>query len=127
MSEAGPTPVRPLTPIERDLLIALIEEGADLSSGVEITAAERAAWLSQVAATFAGARCACGMCPSIELVDADGRSPECDQRRVVLEASTDDAVLLLFIDDDRLSYLELAPIDPDATIDAFPAASAIIR
>ena len=41
--------------------------------------------------------------------------------RVTLGASTPDAVLVLFIDDDRLSCLELAPVTDDLVIAEFPA------
>lgn len=116
---------RPLSPAERELLVVLITDGVDSWSEIEITAEDRAAWLAQVPETFAGTRCGCGTCPSIELVDAEGCTPDAEKTRIVLEASTDGALLLLFIDDDRLSYLELAPTEPEAAFDAFPAASAI--
>ncbi|PFG36022.1 hypothetical protein ATL41_0726 [Flavimobilis soli] len=41
----------------------------------------------------------------------------------MLEASAAGALLLLFVDDDRFSYLELAPLDDDASFAEFPAAS----
>ena len=44
------------------------------------------------------------------LTDVTGATPGTGGRRVVLEAATTDA-LLLFVDDDRLGYLELAPLD----------------
>lgn len=82
--------------------------------------ADRARWRAQVGSTRAGRPCGCGSCPSIELTAADGASPEMTSSRVVLNAETDGAMLLLFIDDDQLSYLELAPTD-DGSFGEFPA------
>jgi len=81
---------------------------------------DRARWRAQVGSTRAGRGCGCGSCPSIELTAADGASPEMTSSRVVLNAETDGAMLLLFIDDDQLSYLELAPTG-DGSFDEFPA------
>lgn len=39
--------------------------------------------------------------------------------------STPEALLMLFIDDDRLSYLELAPLSDDTSVHHFPAAASI--
>ncbi|HEY5728382.1 MAG TPA: hypothetical protein VIV08_07175 [Acidimicrobiia bacterium] len=43
----------------------------------------------------------------------------------MLSASSAGAPLLLFIDDDLLSYLELAPTEEDGSFDEFPAAELI--
>ena len=45
--------------------------------------------------------------------------------RVVLEAAVPEAMLLLFIDGDQLSHLELAPIDPDVAVAEFPPAESL--
>ncbi|SDR90957.1 hypothetical protein SAMN04489752_0561 [Brevibacterium siliguriense] len=45
--------------------------------------------------------------------------------RVVLHAGTPGAMLLLFIDDDTPSYLELAPIDDDLSFAEFPGPESI--
>lgn len=79
----------------------------DSDGGVED--ADRARWRAQLATLRAGRPCGCAVCPSVELTDAAGVSPETTSSHVVLGAHTDEAVLLLFIDDDQLSYLELAP------------------
>jgi hypothetical protein len=58
--------------------------------------------------------CDCGTCPTIDLayrgtpIDAE----ETDSR-TVLEASAPDAMVLLFIDDDIPSCLEVAPLGDD--------------
>ena len=101
---------RPLTERERLALRAMIERATG-SDGVVIAAQDRQRWLDQAAEAQAGARCACGTCPSIEL-EVPGRSIAREpSQRVVLEAGSPGAMLLLFIDDDVPSYLELAPID----------------
>ncbi len=109
---------RPLTTREREALIALVGRGTP-SDGAEITADDRKRWLAQVPSTHAGARCRCGTCPSIELTDEAGTTADSDDR-VVLEASAEGAMLLLFVDDGRLSYLELAPLDDDVSFAEFP-------
>lgn len=81
--------------------------------------ADRARWRAQLATTRAGRPCGCGTCPSIELTDAAGVSPMMTNSRVVLNAETDNAMVLLFVDDDQLSYLELAPTE-DQTSAEFP-------
>ena len=118
---APPGVPRPLTTREREALIALVERGKP-SDGAEITADDRKRWLEQVPSTHAGARCRCGTCPSIDLTDEAGTTADGDDR-VVLEASAEGAMLLLFIDDGRLSYLELAPLDDDVSFAEFPEPS----
>jgi hypothetical protein len=107
-----PEPSRALTDRELAVLSFMVEHG------VRVDGADRARWHAQLAGR-AGRPCGCGTCRSVELTDADGVTPQADGRRVVLEAQTDEALLLLFVDDDRLSYLELAPLG-ERTFDAFP-------
>ncbi len=92
----------------------MIDRGACFDPDGRVEAADRTRWREQLATTRAGRSCGCGTCPSIELTDAAGVSPGMTRSRVVLDAETDDAMLLLFIDDDQLSYLELAPTDERA-------------
>lgn len=110
---------RALTSREEAVLVALIERGVCLDEDVVVTEEDRARWLAQVAQTRAGRRCGCGSCPSFDLTDLAGATPDMDDSRVVLEASTTGALLLLFVDDGRLSYLELAPLD-DQSYGQFP-------
>ncbi len=88
-------------------------------SGDGVEDADRARWRAQRVTTRAGRPCGCGSCPSIELTDTAGVSPELTRSRVVLDAQTNEGMLLLFIDDDQLSYLELAPMG-DRTFADFP-------
>ena len=99
---------RKLTDRERDLLAFVVEHAGPFADDPPVSYEPRQRWLAQVATARAGDRCDCGTCPSITIEDEHGRTPE-NGRRVVLSASHPDASLLLFIDGDRLSYLELAP------------------
>ena len=115
---------RPLDDRERAMLVAMVERGTAVDEDVVVTPADRARWLAQVPATWAGQPCGCGTWPSVELTDADGVTPAGEQTRVVLEGSTTGALVLLFVDDDRLSWLELAPTG-DTSFSRFPAASGL--
>lgn len=118
MAELEPKAVpRRLTSVEEAVLVALIDRGVCLDEDVAVTEDDRARWRAQVAQTRAGRRCGCGSCPSIDLTDLTdltdlaGVTPDMEDSRVVLEASTTGALLLLFVDDDHLSSLELAPLN----------------
>jgi len=115
---------RALTTREREAIIALLERGISTIRNLPITTADRARWLSQVPHTLAGRLCGCGICPSIELTDAEGHTPATTDGRVILQAEAPGAVLMLFVEEDRLSYLELAPLAGD-TITVFPASTDI--
>jgi hypothetical protein len=110
---------RPLTPRETEVVITLLERGTSNDEERRVTPADRTRWLAQVPHTLAGRPCGCGSCPSIELTDATGQTQANSGRRVVLDAEAPGALLMLFIEDDRLSYLELAPLD-DVTFTEFP-------
>ncbi|MCB7137557.1 hypothetical protein LGQ04_13500 [Cellulosimicrobium marinum] len=84
----------------------------------ERDALDRRRWLAQVADVRVHGTCGCGSCPTVDLGDATGPAPT-GGPRVVLGAELDDALVLLFVDDDRPSCLELAPLD-DATYPEFP-------
>jgi hypothetical protein len=94
-----------------------------LSVGIEcdepITASDRERWQQREAGIRVGERCRCGTCPSVALEDEDGPVPPADTQRV-LEVDCPGALVYLFINDDRPSYLELAPIT-DEVFDEFPA------
>lgn len=112
---------RALTRRELDVLTVMVERGTpfDPDGAEAVSDADRVRWRAQLPTTRAGRACGCGSCPSIELTDTAGASPEVTTSRVVLSAETDEALLLLFIDDDRLSYLELAP-SADHAVAEFP-------
>jgi hypothetical protein len=117
--------MRPLIARERDLLLALLARGTAFGSDESITESDRERWVEHVAAAMVQGTCGCGSCPSIDLApgaEADSASPG---RRTVLEASTADAFLLVFIDDDRPTYLELAPFGDDP-ITEFPLVADVI-
>ena len=99
---------RDLTDRERETLTFMVEHAGVSADERPVSYEARQRWLAQVATARAGDRCDCGTCPSITLENAHGYTPT-GGRRVVLSAGHPDASLLLFIDGDRLSYLELAP------------------
>jgi hypothetical protein len=115
---------RELSDPEREVLCFLLEHGATFADDPPVTFEQRARWRAKVADARAGAPCGCGTCPSIALEDAAGHVPE-RGRRFVLCAGHPDASLMLFIDSDRLSYLELAPHGDDVFA-RFPQASELI-
>lgn len=55
-----------------------------------------------------GAACDCGKCPSVQLL-IDGQQVPAGKSQVILEAFVSDGIVMLFIDDDLPSYLEIAP------------------
>ncbi|WP_432572298.1 hypothetical protein [Kineococcus sp. SYSU DK005] len=112
---------RALTPNEQQALIAVLQRGTSSDAQRPVTTADRARWLAQVPRTRAGRTCGCGTCPSIELTDAAGRIPLTGGGRLVLEAEAAGALLMLFVDEDRLSYLELAPLEVEDGASTFPA------
>lgn len=112
---------RALTARERAVLEAMISLAGDVDGSPDLDTASRERWLARVPGMRAGRRCGCGQCPSIELEDASGRTPSRAGSRVVLSAGAAAALVLLFVDDDQPSYLELAPTDPDGRFDEFPA------
>ncbi|MFB9376692.1 hypothetical protein ACFFKU_04235 [Kineococcus gynurae] len=119
---------RPLTERERATLVWMIDNGVAFSDEDEpVTSDDRRRWRAQVPGTRVGRGCGCGACPSIDLTDADGVIPGWEESRIVLSGETDGAMLLLFVDDDRLSYLELAPLDDDARFAEFPPEEELTR
>ena len=102
--------LRELTRRELEVLAFMIDHATCSYPDEGVEDADRGRWRAQLATTRVGGRCGCGSCPSIELTSTAGVSPQMTGSRVVLEAQADEAFLLLFIDDDQLSYLELAPM-----------------
>jgi len=109
---------RPLTEREQAVLVAMIERGVDDDDPPSDE--DRQRWLAQVPEVRVVGGCRCGTCPSVEF-RATG-TPETGpwETQVVLEAGADGALLLLFVHDDRLSELELAPVGESVFVE-FPA------
>jgi len=117
----GAVAPRRLTGRERDVLVRMIREGArDEPVPADRDAQDRRRWLAQVDAVRVHRTCGCGACPSVDLGDDAGPAPATGPR-VVLHAEHDDALVLLFVDGDRPSYLELAPLDDRARHELPPA------
>ncbi len=111
---------RPLTPGEEAVLVALITRGDPLSHSGVVTDNDRARWLAHVPRTRAGHRCGCGTCPSLTLLTPENATPPADGRRVLLEATTASALLLLVVADDHPNYLELTPLHDNVAHIQFP-------
>ena len=114
---------RELTDRERAVLTLMIDSAGAFADDPEPSDEARRRWRAQLAGARAGAACGCGTCPSIELENEHGHTPA-GGRRMVLSASHPHASLLLFIDGDRLSYLELAP-HGERPFPAFPPVAEI--
>ncbi|AZH84688.1 hypothetical protein EAO79_18615 [Plantibacter sp. PA-3-X8] len=110
--------MRPLSVRERDLLVAMVARGTEDGVDRVIAASDRERWAGQLADISVHGTCGCGTCPSIDLVPESDDRPS-TARQTVLEASTSTASLLLYIEGDRPTYLELAPWG-DEPITEFP-------
>jgi len=102
---------------EREVISFILTVGIEFDE--PITASDRERWQQREPGIRVGERCRCGTCPSIVLEDEDGPVPPSDTQRV-LEVDCPGALLYLFIQDGRPSYLELAPLN-DEVFDEFPA------
>ncbi|MCQ9387267.1 hypothetical protein NQ038_01170 [Brevibacterium sp. 50QC2O2] len=114
MVPEAPLP-RPASPAERAVIRAMAER-ARTTDGGAVTDDQRSRWLRQVANCTVTGHCDCGTCPSVELGDAAGNPvPDDAGPRVVLSAGARNPTrgILLFIDGDRLSYLEVYPTEDD--------------
>ncbi|WP_193071035.1 hypothetical protein [Brevibacterium sp. FME37] len=98
-----------------------------------ITPQQRSVWESNLAEVVVTNPCDCGHCPSIGMrpvlrVDDENRDDAGGLgdyvERIILDATVDGCMLLLFVDDDSPSYLELAPAD-DEIYTEFPPPEAI--
>lgn len=140
--------IRELTPNEREAALLMIRRATaspdetDYASFTEeqrevwdppepIRDEQRRLWEDNLAEVVVTNECTCGSCPSIGMrprsrADDESRDDvggEGDwSKRIVLDAGTSGAMLLLFIDDDSPSYLELAPIEDGGTFAEFPRA-----
>lgn len=103
---------RPLSPEELGVIGGFLESGS-LPASV-VTALREQARDARVVGF-----CACGTCPSVDLHSVAPAAPT-SEPRIVLGAAAENALILLFIDEGRLSYLELAPTSDDATFETFP-------
>ncbi|WP_231443990.1 hypothetical protein [Brevibacterium zhoupengii] len=141
----------PLTPREHEVALTMIRHAHPSSaeeasatyadaqqetwdSSAQVTPAQRVTWESNLAEVVVTNPCDCGSCPSIGMrpvtrVDDESRDDTGGQgdfaNRVILDATVDGCMLLLFIDDDSPSYLELAPTD-DEVFTEFPPPERIL-
>lgn len=112
---------RALTVRETGVLRAMITHARE-SSGRTVSQTAREHLTAQLPLIRAGEKCACRLCPSIELGDDSGPAPETGERWVLL-ADSEGAGLLLLIDGGKPSYLELFPYSDGAVFNEFPPVS----
>ncbi len=110
---------RSLTRRERAVLRAMLRHAAP-SDGEAILPHDRGRWVAVIDGLCVVGMCACGTCPSVEFVRESGTVGT----RVILEAAVTGAMLMVFIDSDAPSYLELAPLADDVFTE-FPPPAAI--
>lgn len=87
--------------------------------------ADRQRWLAMIDDLSVHGVCGCGTCPTIDLA-YKGEPVECGEHTAtaILQADTRDAVVLLLVDNDIPSCLEVAPLNDDPV--ALPSPEEII-
>lgn len=108
---------RKLKSREADILRMMIEQGT--------VPPLREQLLTQMPDIRAWNNCDCGTCPSISLGNDEAEYGDLPER-LVIEASTDGAGLLLFIDGARPGYLELYPIADGSIFTEFPPVTEVV-
>ncbi|MDN5807378.1 MAG: hypothetical protein L0L93_05815 [Brevibacterium sp.] len=142
----------PLTPREKEVALAMIRNAGtspdeqdyagftdDQRQGWDrptpITPQQRLTWETHLAEVVVTNPCDCGFCPSIGMKpmsriddgDRDDTGGLGDySSRIILDAAVEKCMLLLFIDDDIPSYLELAPTDGEHVYSEFPPPERIL-
>ena len=118
---------RSLTESEHQLISAMITsaKATDPSrfAAQEIWYQWRQKLLGTLDRITVGAPCECNKCPSVQLL-IDGQAVSAGGSQVILEAFISEGMVMLFIDDDIPSYLEIAP-NPDVELE-LPAQDALI-
>ena len=117
------------SPDEADFAAFTPEQRQGWNPPEPISNEQRQIWECRLGEVMVTSRCDCGTCPSIGMrpqnrLDDERRDDQGGDgdysERVVLTAGSPGAMLLLFIDDDYPSYLELAPIDEGQSFTDFP-------
>ncbi|MDP9801670.1 hypothetical protein J2S49_001746 [Arcanobacterium wilhelmae] len=98
---------RPLTGQEAEVVEAMVLNGT--SSHAQPTQADRERWLTQIPNLVVTGRCDCGTCYSINFFEE-----QTDGADFVLDGfSPRDEMVMLLVDGDRLSSLEIPPLADD--------------
>jgi len=118
---------RSLTTAERNLISAMITSAKAADPDHFGTTRQWQQWrkklLTQIDRLSVGKLCDCGKCPSFELL-VDEQQVPASATPVILEAFISEGIVMLFVDDDKPSYLEIAP-NLDVKLD-LPNESALI-
>lgn len=118
---------RSLTKSEHQLISAMITsaKAADPSrfEAQEVWYQWRQELLGTLDRITVGSPCECSKCPSVQLL-IDGQAVPAGTAQVILQAFISEGIVMLFIDDDLPSYLEIAP-NPDVELE-LPTQDALI-
>ena len=103
---------RSLTDTERQLISALITN-AKVTDPAQYDKAEtwqrwRQELYQMLDRLSEGESCDCGKCPSFQLL-VDNKPVPAGRRQIILEAFISEGIVMLFVDDGKPSYLEIAP------------------
>ena len=121
-------------PDEADYAEFTAEQRRGWDPPTPISNEQRQTWEGRLGEVVVTSHCDCGTCPSVGMrplsrIDDGQRDDQGSDgdwsQRVVLTAGAPGAMLLLFIDDDYPSYLELAPIEDDLSFTEFPEPESI--
>lgn len=113
------TMVTPLTEKQHAVIETMIKN-ARAFDGEEVSQVQRQTWAEALDRLSYGKQCDCGQCPSFS-IHADGQAIPESTNRNVLSAESPQAFLILFIDNNVPSYLEVAP-SWETAITQLPAA-----
>lgn len=100
---------KPLTPQQRGVIEAMLSR-APLFDGTIPDPGQREQWLAVLDRLTYGGPCDCGGCPSFA-IHLDGQPVAEEVGRTVLSAEAPGSMLILFIDRNLPSYLEIAPVE----------------
>ena len=117
--------IRQLSEREHHVLVAMIEHAGVGEEGPDISSVQRSAWRATVPHLQVYDACNCGDCPSVSLTSNAEHPNVSEDERVVLVAALNDALVLVFVDDDVPSYLELAPHNQETAYTQFPEPAAL--
>lgn len=103
---------RSLTDAERLLIHAMITSAKATDPAVDQTKTTSEDWRHKLHEMLdritVGQACDCGKCPSVQLLIDDKPVPA-GKSQIILEAFISQGIVMLFVDDGKPSYLEIAP------------------
>ena len=97
---------RTLTSHEKDIVAFMIEQAPNFYDE-EITPEMRTRWMNTLDSLKVTGQCNCGLCPSIKFQNLPTQTP----KPYALEATTNNALILLYCDEEHPIELEVAPFE----------------